>query len=120
MAGDQVLIRLSEALGVELRDGDLLARVGGEEFGVLLPETSLQSALEVAERLRQRVADIGTDYEGQVISVTVSIGAASTEVGELGLYTLVGAADDALYGAKESGRNRVHTKAVDSPVSVTT
>ena len=115
LAGDQVLIRLSEALGPELRHGDLLARIGGEEFGVLLPETSLQPAVEVAERLRQRAAETRTEHEGQTIAVTVSVGVTSTAVGEVGLYTLMGAADDALYDAKESGRDRVHSKAVDSP-----
>jgi len=109
LAGDQVLIRLCEALGPELRDGDLLARIGGEEFSVLLPETSLQPALEVAERLRQRASETETEHEGQMISVTVSIGITSTEVGEADLYALLGAADDALYGAKESGRNRVQS-----------
>lgn len=116
LAGDQVLISLAEALEPEIRDGDLLARLGGEEFGVLLPETSLCPALHVAERLRGRAADLGAGYDGQAISITVSIGATTTEVGEAGLDTLLGAADDALYRAKDAGRNRVQSKAVEASV----
>ena len=120
LAGDQVLVRLSRALGEEMRDSDLLARIGGEEFSVLLPETSLRPAVDIAERLRQRAAATDTEYEGQAISVTVSIGVTSTEDGQAGLHTLLAAADDALYGAKESGRDRVHSKSVDSPSPRTT
>jgi len=119
LAGDRVLIRLSETLGLELREGDLLARIGGEEFILLLPETSLRPALDVAERVRQSVAEMGTEYEGQVVSITVSIGVTSTEDGQAELDTLWGTADDALYDAKESGRDRVHSKAVDSLAWVT-
>ncbi|MFP4147685.1 MAG: GGDEF domain-containing protein [Halorhodospira sp.] len=120
LAGDQVLIDFSEVLAPELRDTDLLARLGGEEFAVLLPETSLHTAFQVAERLREKVFELGTDYGGQMISVTVSIGATSTELGKAALDTLLGAADDALYEAKESGRDCVRSKAVDSlaPVRV--
>ncbi len=118
LAGDQVLIRLSEALNLELRAGDLLARMGGEEFTVLLPETSLPFALEVAERLRRSAAKTATEHEGQTISITISIGVTCTEDGEAGLDTLLGTADDALYGAKESGRDGVHSKTVDAPAPV--
>ena len=112
--GDQVLLRLSEALMPQLRDSDLVARLGGEEFAVLLLETELHTAVKVAERLRQTVADMPVNYEGQTISVTVSIGVGSAEGGEASLETLLGVADAALYQAKESGRDRVKTKPVNS------
>lgn len=119
LAGDRVLKSLGEALRPALRDGDLLARLGGEEFGVLLPETSLRPALKAAERLRQRAAEMEVGYEGQVITITVSIGVTSVEGGEVGLDMLLGASDDALYRAKESGRNCVESRALGSPVAVT-
>lgn len=112
--GDQVLVCLSEALMPQLRDSDLVARLGGEEFAVLLLETELHTAVKVAERLRQTVADMPVNYEGQTLSVTVSIGVGSANGGEASLETLLGVADTALYHAKESGWDRVKTKPVNS------
>ncbi len=120
LVGDQVLKSISEALRPELRDGDLLARLGGEEFGVVLPETALRPGFQVAERLRQRAADMDATCDGQMIAITVSIGLTSTDLGESGLDTLLSVADDALYRAKESGRNRVVSKTLGSPVGATT
>jgi diguanylate cyclase (GGDEF)-like protein len=118
--GDQVLVSLSEALVPELRDSDLLARLGGEEFAVLLVETELRTAVKAAERLRQAGADMAVDHEGQAISITVSIGVASAEGGKAELDTLLWAADEALYHAKKAGRDRVQSNAVKSLVENTT
>jgi diguanylate cyclase (GGDEF)-like protein len=105
--GDQLLRRLAEVLRGELRQTDTLARYGGEEFAVVLPETSKQEALQVAERMRLAVehhVNQGRDW-GQ--RVTISIGVASLPddgVTEAGLLI---SADEALYLAKRQGRNRV-------------
>ena len=105
--GDQVLRILSDELHRNLRAIDILCRYGGEEFAILLPETTLQSAREVAERLRIAVAKLQFNITHADIKITVSQGL-STMPGETAdLETLLGQADNALYSAKSSGRNRV-------------
>lgn len=106
-AGDEALIVFARALEAARRETDLLCRYGGEEFTLLLEDTDGRKALQLAERLRQAVEDIGLVYEGQAIPLTMSSGVAAfpelhiKTAGELQLL-----ADEALYQAKESGRNR--------------
>ena len=106
-AGDRVLQKLAQTCLEVLRNVDVVGRVGGEEFAILLPETASEGALEVAERLRAAVesADVVRE-EGVPIRVTVSIGVAAL-AGDVNLDTLMSQADDALYDAKHAGRNRV-------------
>ncbi|MDV6345683.1 diguanylate cyclase [Nitrosomonas sp. Is37] len=106
--GDAVLKRLADVMRKILRTVDIIGRVGGEEFAVLLPETDLQRATEVAERLREETAHaVVTSVTGMPLNFTVSIGVASLEGKDIDLNTLINQADRALYQAKESGRNRV-------------
>jgi len=110
-AGDRALERLGELLRDHGRPVDTAARIGGEEFALLLPETGAQQALLVAERLRARVQ---AGFAGDPLPLTISFGiAAVPEHGSTGEQVL-GAADRALYAAKESGRNRslIHTAEV--------
>ena len=106
-AGDAVLETLVDRVGGELRDIDSLARWGGEEFMVLLPETDAEGAARLAERLRRRVA--GEPFE-TVGAVSISLGAGQWREGEDedGFLRRV---DDALYAAKAAGRNRVEPAA---------
>lgn len=107
-AGDQVLQKLAEVMRATLRTVDILGRVGGEEFAVLLPETALAEAVEVAERLRQAVEQAPVVFEaGLPQHFTVSIGVTTQRVRETNLDILLNEADRALYRAKEAGRNRV-------------
>lgn len=112
LAGDQVLIMVANAIRKPLRPNDMVARFGGEEFAVLLPETSVQNAMIIAERLREHVsqADPG-ELDGKVLpKVTISLGIA----GRLPAYTLdmmIAAADVAMYHAKRNGKNRVEVAA---------
>lgn len=107
-AGDQVLQAVAKVCRTQLRDFDLLARLGGEEFAVLLPEAGLVDGLDVAERLRQAIeaAPLG-EAAGQEIRCTVSIGLAVRSDSDESVAPLLVRADQALYAAKRAGRNRV-------------
>lgn len=105
--GDVVLQHLAAILGDTFREVDVVARIGGEEFAVLLPSTDLPRAAVVAERLRASVAAQAVHFEGVQIRYTVSAGVASLDDGEGGIDLLLKRADQALYAAKRGGRNRV-------------
>jgi diguanylate cyclase (GGDEF)-like protein len=104
-AGDDTLRAFAQRVREHLRQGDTCARYGGEEFVVVLPATTLVAALEVAERLRQGVADASL-ISVPLVRATVSIGAAQYLPGETG-EQLLGRADSAVYAAKRGGRNQV-------------
>jgi diguanylate cyclase (GGDEF)-like protein len=107
--GDEVLRRVARALDSESRWADEPARYGGEEFAVALPETDLAGAIEVAERIRERVEteEVPLGGSGEVILTTASIGVASLPGSAADVEMLVAAADAALYEAKRNGKNRV-------------
>lgn len=108
--GDLVLIRLAEVCKQTLREIDVIGRLGGEEFAILLPETDQKEAAEVAERLRLSIAAARIPLnDGLPITITVSIGVASLASSDDNLDVLMNMADKALYQAKNSGRNRVCT-----------
>jgi diguanylate cyclase (GGDEF)-like protein len=106
-AGDEVLRKVGAVLAASVRQVDLAARYGGEEFAVIVPETDLDGALDLAERLRSALEKEQIELEdGTRLSVTASLGAAVK--GNLpGGEKLVAAADEALYEAKRAGKNRV-------------
>jgi diguanylate cyclase (GGDEF)-like protein len=105
-AGDFVLERITKTIQNALRTDDILCRYGGEEFGLLLPNTSLHSANQVAERIRKTVSDLLINYQDDEIRVTISIGIADLENSpKHSVMGLLGHADQALYTAKHKGRN---------------
>lgn len=107
-AGDCVLRQLGAALSMTFRQVDVVARVGGEEFAVLLPSSTLAGAEAVAERLRKLVESQPVVCDGVTIAYTVSAGVAAVDAGEaIDLDTLIKRADRALYAAKANGRNRI-------------
>ncbi len=105
--GDLVLIETAKKIDKLLRMGDLFGRYGGEEFAVILPNTDLEGAEEVAERIRQSIAKNTIDYNQKIISVTASIGVAIIDSNDTRYEDLISNADLALYQAKAAGRNRV-------------
>jgi diguanylate cyclase (GGDEF)-like protein len=105
--GDQVLVAIAEKLRKSIREGDVLARWGGEEFIVYLPETSPQEARVLAERLRGEIADIRVSHATGETAVTASVGVAPKESHHATLDSLIAAADKFLYQSKQQGRNRV-------------
>lgn len=107
--GDAVLQHLAAILVDVFREVDVLARIGGEEFAVLLPSTGLAPALALAERLCARVAQETTAFLGQQIACTISAGVAVAGDGSTGVDQLIRHADQALYAAKRKGRNRAES-----------
>ena len=106
--GDRVLQQLSELFRLELRNIDVVGRLGGEEFSVVLAQTDRVQAMEVAERLRQTIAEYCMELaDGTTLRFTVSIGVASLFGTETSVEGLLSQADRALYEAKRDGRNNV-------------
>jgi diguanylate cyclase (GGDEF)-like protein len=106
-AGDAALKQVARLLETAVRDGELVARIGGEEFAVWLPRTAFREGLEVAERMRRSIAEKPLTWSGSVYPLTTSCGMASYPEPIGDLLNLPGAADAALYRAKQAGRNRV-------------
>lgn len=108
LAGDHALCKVADALRTQLRPTDLIARFGGDEFAVLLPNTELDVAVEAAERIRSVFSGVPSDSDATdiMLPVTLSLGVTEMEEGDT-LDSLLTKADAALYRAKERGRNRV-------------
>lgn len=116
-AGDDLLRLLARCIQHELRTTDILARQGGDEFAVLLPETSAANARDVAERVRRAVENARTNVGRELVQSTVSIGIATYPDDGRILETLLANADSALYRAKTAGRNLVAEFSVPEPES---
>ncbi len=110
-AGDFVLQRVADRIGETIRQEDLFARIGGEEFALMLRESPADKALRCAERCRQAVESQSFVFGGVSIRATISLGVATLGDGEhLEMEELVASADRYLYLAKQTGRNRVKAK----------
>ena len=107
LAGDKVLRRFADMTQAAIRADDYFARYGGEEFCILLPSTSEAEAWELAERLRNTFSAQALEIDGLSINIRASIGVADSTLNGLEFNDLVSAADLALYGAKQQGRNLV-------------
>ncbi len=106
-AGDRAIVHLAELARQDKRQSDILARIGGDEFVMLLPETDVAQASVVADRLRQRVVESAAGERGAEMRMTISIGVACATLSMSGIEALLKQADDALYRAKFLGRNKV-------------
>ena len=107
LVGDVVLSAVAKKLKESGRSTDLVARLGGEEFAVVLPRMGSNDAIQASERIRRAIGEMEIPHEGRSLHVTVSCGAAQILAGE-STTTLVQRADDALYASKKSGRNAAH------------
>ncbi|KAF1012209.1 MAG: putative diguanylate cyclase DgcQ [Pseudomonas fluorescens] len=103
-AGDQVLRQIGAVISASFRQADVYGRLGGEEFAVLLPDTSLETAQDIAEQLVKAIAGLAAE---PVHGLTASLGVASTHMRDQDLHGLMHTADQALYRAKAQGRNQV-------------
>jgi diguanylate cyclase (GGDEF)-like protein len=113
-AGDAVIRGVGQSIVSTVRNVDIAGRLGGEEFTVLLPETSAAEARVAAERLRRAIGESNLEHQGQPLPVTVSLGVASLRA-EDDLEAVIARADAALYRAKHEGRNRVVVEAAQEP-----
>jgi diguanylate cyclase (GGDEF)-like protein len=105
--GDRALVIFARTLMHTIGRNDVVGRIGGEEFAIVLPHDDEPAALALAENIRRRFAEATADIDGHAVAATVSIGVASSRIGTPNLLGLMERADAALYQAKASGRNRV-------------
>ncbi len=118
-AGDLLLRQVGALLKDQVRDGDTLSRLGGDEFGVLLENCPMQEAIGIAEKLRKCICDFRFISENKAFNIGVSIGVVQVTDGMLNLTDILSAADSACYAAKDKGRNRVQFyRPHDSEVSL--
>lgn len=116
LCGDYTLREVAARARSVVRQDELLARYGGEEFAVVVPETSQENALILAERIREIVGSESYQYDGEVYFITVSLGIAMSRPesnNNEGVEELIQRADDALYQAKDAGRNCVRVSGTD-------
>ena len=108
IAGDQVIAAVAKILSQSIRSVDYAARYGGDEFIIIMVETTADMALKMAERIRSQVNDMRYSANGQIVSVTVSIGVVQCQQSDATPTAVFARADSALYEAKRAGRNRAH------------
>ncbi len=113
VAGDELLRQVTQLMRSQLRAADTLARLGGDEFGLILQSCPVERALQLANTLREAIADFRFAWEGKSFSIGVSIGLVVIDESQRDLGLLLASADAACYAAKEGGRNRVHLYQVD-------
>jgi two-component system cell cycle response regulator len=115
-AGDEVLKRVVATMRSKVRNSDWVARFGGEEFVIVLPETGFSNAVKVAETLRASLVEQAVVFDGQPLSVSASFGVAGWDhavPADAAVDMIVARCDEGVYESKEAGRNRVTAKALD-------
>jgi two-component system cell cycle response regulator len=113
-AGDEVLSKVAKAVKNRLRESDILGRVGGEEFVILAPNTNIEASKFLAEELMKMLRNADIVWEGQSISITVSIGISLCHKSDASIETAIERADSAMYQAKHGGRNQFVVKEIGS------
>ena len=111
--GDRALEIFADTARQSMRSSDLLGRLGGEEFAAVLSDTSRDKAVAVAERIRASFAQAALEVDSRPVGATVSIGLVHCQDAALDVPELLAQADQALYFAKEHGRNRVEVASLD-------
>jgi diguanylate cyclase (GGDEF)-like protein len=107
LAGDYALKELAKVVQSRIRRDEIFARYGGEEFALVLPETSLQGGRTLCEAIRERVAQHRFVFQGEVIPLTISMGVTILNDNDKVASDVIARADEKLYEAKRTGRNKV-------------
>jgi diguanylate cyclase (GGDEF)-like protein len=107
LAGDDYLKKVAQTIVDSLREQDTASRFGGEEFLILLPETTLEGAQKLAERIRQKIENMELDFQGNIIRSTISAGVSQFSLEFSDAENFIRSADIALYRSKSEGKNRV-------------
>jgi diguanylate cyclase (GGDEF)-like protein len=108
LCGDHVIRTVTRIIRESIRQTDTAARIGGEEFVVMLPDTDIDAAQILGERIRRSIEDARITWGEVSIAVTVSVGVAQFEPGrDVSTHSLIERSDEAMYRSKQSGRNRV-------------
>lgn len=118
LAGDEVIFSVAQTIKKKIRSIDIVGRYGGEEFVAVLSNADQENGLRVAEAIRREIEAMKTLYDGSVISVTVSVGLAVVNVTSqkaIPMMAIINLADQAMYNAKEKGRNRVEVEVYEVP-----
>lgn len=113
LTGDYALKTLAAICDKQLRDIDTLARIGGEEFAILLPSTNVNGAMQIAERIRKATEAYAFNHDGHAFGMTVSLGVSELTDESWSITEFVGSADNMLYKAKGAGRNRCVARTID-------
>jgi diguanylate cyclase (GGDEF)-like protein len=111
--GDTVLQMFAQIASAKLGPRDLIGRLGGEEFAMILQDADRDKGLAVAERIRQSFAEAAAEVGGHAVAGTVSMGMAICDQSAVDIQTLLAQADEALYCAKEHGRNRIEVASIE-------
>ncbi len=113
-AGDMVLAMVAECCRKQIRSTDILSRFGGEELIIMLPDASLEAAEPIVGRLRQAIVNSRAPTIKGEVAITASLGLAMINPRQMDLETAVRLADEALYEAKNAGRNCIRTRALSN------
>ena len=108
LAGDQLLIAISKRIATSLRDGDILARIGGDEFAMIIQAPSIEASLAIADRIKHSISSYRFNWNDNTFSVSSSIGILHLSTLEGDKEKILSCVDSACYVAKEAGRNRNH------------
>lgn len=108
LAGDQLLIAISKRIATTLREGDILARIGGDEFAMIIQAPSVESSLAIAERIKHSISSYRFNWDDNTFTVSSSIGILHLSTLEGDKEKILSCVDSACYAAKEAGRNRNH------------
>ena len=116
-AGDELLRQITELIRSRVRTGDIVSRLGGDEFGVLLPYCGQGRAVEIADTLREGIRNHRFAWGSKVFDLGVSIGIVEVGASKEGIEAMFAAADMACYAATKAGRHRIHVHSTDNPAS---
>ncbi len=114
LAGDNILVAVAQATNTSFRHSDIVARYGGDEFAIMMPETGIEAAVELSERLLDKIKNMTINYKNKQIKIRISMGIAHYPLPDGSKTEILSAADHALYISKKKGRNRLTVYGIEA------